>query len=183
MDFHWVWTKLPNSPDKAWLKNSRNGNRHQPSKDEIHGQNGFKFQNSREMCKAANVDILKKVKMRIYKETPWSSALSNFKFRWPPKMYQQIVVWWEFSKSFVCTQNKFLMNFFQKNRSQLSQNFQLFFFFFWFIVYLTRTESYFVVGKFFMRKYILNEVWCDCTICFWCELLIFFFIVPLLHGF
>lgn len=66
-----MWTEFPYSPDEAWLENSMDGHSHQPSKDDIHGQNVFKFQNSRELCKTAKLDILKKVRTtRVYKERP-----------------------------------------------------------------------------------------------------------------
>lgn len=63
-----MWTESPNSPDEAWLKNSRSGGSRLPSKDDIQGQNGFKFQNSRDLRKTSKLNILKKVKTRDYKK-------------------------------------------------------------------------------------------------------------------
>lgn len=54
-----MWRESPNSPDEALLQTSRNGDRHPCSKDDIQGQNAFKFQNSRELCKTTKLDMLK----------------------------------------------------------------------------------------------------------------------------
>lgn len=43
---HGVWTESPNSPDEAWLKNSKNEDSHHSSKDNIKGGNDLKFQTS-----------------------------------------------------------------------------------------------------------------------------------------
>jgi len=65
-----MWTESPNNPDEAWIKSSRNGDSHQPSKDNIQGENDLKFQISRELYKTSKVNTLKEVKTRDYRERP-----------------------------------------------------------------------------------------------------------------
>lgn len=137
----------------------------------IQAENDLKFQTTIELCKTSKVNILKEVKTRDYKERPWFSASSNFKyFRCSPKIHQQPVVWYlRSSMKVLCLQNSHsqVTNCFQKKKSITCFSEILIFFSFLlfssFVLCLTRAESYYSSWKCLARKNTLNKVWSDFT--------------------